>query len=76
MTSSTTTTRSTSTSDASSMVTIIPDTDSIPVTTTPQDRHFCIVLTNDPQMIQSVQQILQNPTVKNFVEVNKMIHMK
>ncbi len=61
-------TRSTRSTSASSMTTVLPPrTDSeraiTTTTTTSQHRYFCIVLTNNPRMIQSAQRMLQTVTL-------------
>jgi hypothetical protein len=53
-------TRSTSSAVSASSITIIPPTAPTPDT---RVRHFCIVLTNNPRMIQSAGRMLQNVTV-------------
>jgi len=40
-------------------MTSLPRSDSEEVITPSQHRHFCIVLTNNPRMIQSAQRMLQ-----------------
>ncbi len=66
-------TRSTSSAASASSITIIPPTVATP---NPRIRHFCIVLTNNPRMIQSAGRMLQNVTVSvavstPFVVVNQ-----
>jgi hypothetical protein len=52
-------TRSTRAASVSSTATI-PTTDSTSTTTVTHHRHFCLVLTNNPRMIQAAERMLQN----------------
>jgi hypothetical protein len=62
-------TRSTSTTTtaaaaAASSITVISQTGStLPKNVSTEHRHFCIVLTNNPRMIQSSTRMLQNVTL-------------